>query len=123
MNAKTGGIVMLVIGVILLVFSLTTPSFGEIVTIESGFFADRSTVHGYLFAYGKEDGGKIALKMRWNSVPDEYRYGCSDKWDWKKVNNATNKISEYINKNKNIDVKEMLKKAGLSDCKFVDANN
>lgn len=117
MNAKTGGMVMLVIGAILLVFSLTTPSFGEIVAIDENKFADRSTLHGYL--YSLDD--KIVFVMYFaGSLDGGYKtaYVCSDKWDLQKVNNATNKISEYINKNKNINIKEMLKKAGLQNCKY-----
>lgn len=110
MNAKTGGIVMLVIGVILSVFSLTTTSFGEIVAVGE-MFGDRSAIVGYMQKdLGDEFSFIITLGNRYKS------YKCSGKWDQQKMNDAANKISEYINKNKNIDLIEMLKKAGLQNC-------
>ena len=91
-------------------------SYADTVTIGKRYFADRSIIMGSLYS----SGGKIQVEICIASGLREWylEFSTEDKWDWKKVENASKAIRKYINKNDDIDPFKMLTKAGLTGVKY-----
>ena len=85
----------------------------ETVKLSDEYFGDRSMISGTVFS----NGGKIAVKINVGTGMAGWvlTFYTADKAEPDKIKNITKFISQYINKNNDIDPIKMLTEAGLTN--------